>query len=106
MANKLKKIDGKSQVQLLNELLDNLTQASGAAGQLIHSTGNPAGFMEIRSVLEIMKEGVTFLAPRHLKMADKPKILTQDTALVNPNTGAKLIDPNIPTTNPNAKVIL
>ncbi len=92
MANKLKKIDGKSQVQLLNELLDALTQSAGASGQLIHSTGNPAGFMEIRSVLELMKEGIMFLAPRHLKVAEKPKLVTADTSIhTNPNPNAKII---------------
>ncbi len=61
----------KSQTLILNEMVESLNQAIGAASQLIHLAGNPVGFMTIREALELTKEGVVSLAPQNLIIAPK-----------------------------------
>lgn len=51
----------KPQPQILNELIDGLTQAIGASGQIIHQHQDPR-FLEIRSSLELAKQGCIGLA--------------------------------------------
>lgn len=71
-----KKPKEKSQVVLLKELVDNLTQAIGASSQLIHALPNPY-FMIFREALELTREGVTLLAPKNLMYrGDSPKVIT------------------------------
>lgn len=48
---------------ILQELIESLTQAAGATSQLIHNSGNPVAFMTIREGVELMKEGCMLLMP-------------------------------------------
>lgn len=59
----------KSEQLLLKELIDGLTQASGAASILIHMQQNPR-FIPLREALNLAKEGVIHKASMQVeKMA-------------------------------------
>lgn len=51
----------RNQPEMLNELIGGLTQAIGAAGQVVHQHQDPR-FLEIRSSLELAKQGCIGLA--------------------------------------------
>lgn len=73
----LKKESGRTQVGILKDIIESLTQAIGAASQLIHVSGNPAFFMHVRESLELTKEGISMLAPQGLVMGSPtgPKVI-------------------------------
>jgi hypothetical protein len=62
MADELKTKE-RGVADILQELIESLTQSAGAASQLIHNSGNPVAFMTIREGIELMKEGVMLLMP-------------------------------------------
>lgn len=47
----------KTAPQLLNELVESITQAAGACSQLIHVHQDPR-WMTIREMLDLFKEGI------------------------------------------------
>lgn len=49
------------QSRLLAELIESLTQAAGAASQLIHHMQHP-GFIVVREAIDLTKEGVAKIA--------------------------------------------
>ncbi len=51
----------RSPARVLNEAIDGLSQAIGAASQMIHHHSEPR-FLAIRDALELTKEGMTHLA--------------------------------------------
>ncbi len=61
----------KSVVKLFNELAESLTQAEGATSQLIHQSGHPVQFIQIRDTLALMKEGCLKVAPHNVLLAPK-----------------------------------
>lgn len=62
----LKKESDRTQDEILKDIVMSLTQAIGAASQLIHASGNPMFFLTARESLELTKEGITALAPQGL----------------------------------------
>lgn len=62
----LKKESGRTQDEILKDIIWGLGQAIGAASQLIHSSGNPMFFLTARESLELTREGITALAPQGL----------------------------------------
>lgn len=52
----------RSAIRNLAELTEALTQSIGAAGGLIHMSGNPEAFMVIRDALLMTREGVMGIA--------------------------------------------
>jgi len=61
----------KRDTQLLNELIDGIIQAEGAASQLIHTGGNPRFWMIIRDALDLTKEGCIAMSPHNALVAPK-----------------------------------
>lgn len=57
----MKELSLADQPRLLNQLIEALGQASGAAGQILHVHQDPRWFM-IRDALDLAKEGVTGVA--------------------------------------------
>lgn len=57
----MKNIAISDQPRILNELVESLGQAAGAAGQLIHTMSDPR-WMVIRESLDLAKEGVLKVA--------------------------------------------
>lgn len=47
----------RTQTEILREMVEGITQASGASSQLIHALHDPR-FMTIRQALDLMKEGL------------------------------------------------
>ena len=60
----------RTQPQILGELINALSQASGGASVLIHLLQDPR-FIIIRDTLDLVKEGCIELAPQALKV--KPR---------------------------------
>lgn len=65
----------KSQYQICNELIESLTQAAGAASQLVHHVGHPVQFMAIRDELNLVKELCIHIAPQNAILAPKTTYL-------------------------------
>lgn len=55
-------ISKRKPMQLLRELSEALTQASGGATGLVQQSGNAPGFMIIRESIDLMREGVLGVA--------------------------------------------
>lgn len=69
-------IKKRTQPEILKDIVYGLGQAEGACSQLVHRSGNPAAFMQIRQILELTKEGVMELAPKSLRYAEpRPRII-------------------------------
>jgi hypothetical protein len=62
----------RTQPEMLKEMVESLSQAEGAASQLIHMLQDPR-FMVIRESLQLAKEGVLMLAPQGLMVAPEEK---------------------------------
>lgn len=67
--------NAKSNMELLKELIEAVSQASGAASGLIHYSGDAPGFIVIRDCLELMKEGVLSVASSSSMLAPVRKPL-------------------------------
>lgn len=69
----MKKESGRSQPEILKDIIYGIGQAIGASSQLIHASGNPAFWMMTREALELMNEGCLQMAPKNLVYAEPPK---------------------------------
>ncbi len=65
------KLITKTPFQLCNELIESLTQAEGAASQLVHHVGQPIKFMGIRDILALTKKGCIHIAPQNALLNPK-----------------------------------
>lgn len=64
----------KNPYQILHELIDGLTQASGGASQLIHQHQDPR-LMMVREAIELTKSGCMSLSPHNEFVAPKTVIV-------------------------------
>lgn len=60
----------RTQPEVLTDLIFALSQASGAASQIIHALQDPR-FIQIRDTIELTREGCIALAPRNLMVAPR-----------------------------------
>jgi len=65
----------KTKIELLKDLIDAISQASGAATGLMYYSGDAPSFMVIRDALELTKEGVLAVASRSSMLATARKPL-------------------------------
>lgn len=61
----------KTTSQILNELIEALNQAEGAASGLIHACGQPMAFIQIRDTIALTKEGIVEVAMKNARMVVK-----------------------------------